>query len=91
MPNKSSLRRNAEYALASACITPDSDVFVDKSDSGQRVKFAKVFPGDATLATLRRSFAAMYPDNDTRVWVVGVRTDFYPMRFDGLAFKVFNA
>ena len=88
MSNKSEVRQAAEFALSEAGAgIANLVVFVDRSKSGHRVKFAFLRPGEQRLAKIRKQFAALYPKNDTRVWFVNPA---HSMGYSGLAFKVFN-
>ena len=84
---KSLIRQNAEMILNKHNIRYGA-AWVDKSKSGQRVKFGFVHPTQGLIMELRRDFAKCYPNyTDTRVWYVPP-THLYGI--GGLAFKVFN-
>lgn len=86
MPTKCKLRQIAEDVLTHNCVRYGS-VFVDKSKSGQRIKFSHVIPSDIVVADIRRDIKAEYPKNDTRVWYVEPSHSY---GVGGLAVKVFN-
>ena len=85
MAAKSAVRTAAERCFTVRGVPKTA--WVDRSQSGHRVKFFVQEPRKAQLATLRRLFAAQFPDNDTRVWYVKPAHSY---AYGGLAFKVYN-
>ena len=92
MSRKSQIRIAAEAAMSEAGVSFSNTVYIDKSKSGKRIKFAHTLPGDADMRIIRREFAMLFPTRDTRVWVVGSRYRAAAMYtgYSGIAFKVFN-